>query len=127
MGPKMIIRTNLQSPDIFIDESLPLQSALEKLLNQIMDPASAHFISTEYFMLRLIECTGRINLTSHDTSSPHCPLIFDSWSCFNASQPGEDQHESCPDLPDLGFDSSRVASKHCDESGAWWVHPETNK
>ena len=127
MEPKMIIRTNLRSPDIFIDESLPLQSALEKVLNEIMDPSSAHFISSKIFLLRLIECTGRINLTSLDSSSPHCPLIFDSWSCFNASQPGEDQSENCPDLSDLAFDPERIATKHCDQNGSWWVHPETNK
>ena len=123
----MIIRTNLRSPDIFIDESLPLQSALEMLLNEMMDPSSDHFMSSQYFILRLIECTGRINLTSLDSSSAHCPLIFDSWSCFNASQPGEVQYEHCPDLSDLGFDPTRLASKHCDESGRWLVHPETNK
>ena len=127
MGPKMIVRTNLRSPDIFIDESRPLQSALENLLNEIMDPSSSHFISSEYFVLRLIECTGRVNLTSLDSSSPQCPLIFDSWSCFNATQPGEDQYENCPDLSDLGFDPERLATKHCDQNGSWWVHPETNK
>ena len=123
----MIIRTNLHSPDIFIEESIPLQSAFENLLNEIMDPSSSHFISSKYFMLRLIECTGRLNLTSLDSSSPHCPLIFDSWSCFNASQPGEDQSENCPDLSDLAFDPERLATKHCDQNGSWWVHPETNK
>ena len=123
----MIIRTNLHSPDIFIDESLPLQSALENLLTEILDPSSSHFISSEYFLLRLIECTGRLNLSSVGGRSPHCPLIFDSWSCFNASPAGEVQYENCPDLSDLGFQSERRAAKHCDQNGAWWVHPETNK
>ena len=127
MGPKMIIRTNLRSPDIFIEESLPLQSALENLLTEILDPSSDHFISSEYFMLRLIECTGRLNLTSVDSSTPLCPLIFDSWSCFNASRPGEDQYENCPDLSDLGFQPQRKAAKHCDQNGTWWIHPETNR
>ena len=127
MGPKMIIRTNLRSPDIFIDESLPLKSALENLLTEILDPSSVHFISSEYFMLRLIECTDRINLSSVDSRSPHCPLIFDSWSCFNATPAGEDQYEDCPHLKDLGFQPERRAVKHCDQNGAWWIHPETNK
>ena len=60
-------------------------------------------------------------------SSAFCPLIFDSWSCFNLTEAGTTQHEACPRLPDLGFDPARTAEKYCDETGEWWVHPETNK
>ena len=60
-------------------------------------------------------------------NSSSCPLIFDSWSCFNATEAGQVQLEACPDLPDLGFDRARKAEKYCGEDGEWWAHPETNK
>ena len=58
---------------------------------------------------------------------PTCPLIFDSWSCFNATAAGSSQREACPHFPDLGFVSGHEAVKTCAEDGSWWVHPETNK
>ena len=56
-----------------------------------------------------------------------CPFIFDSWSCFNATPPGQTQTEKCPDFINLGFNKARNAEKMCLETGDWWVHPETNK
>ena len=128
MRPKMIVRTNVHAPDIIIDESHPLESSLETLLNEIIDPSSLHFISSEYIMYRLTECTSRlIHGVLSDSNSSHCPLIFDSWSCFNATQAGQNQLESCPEFPDLGFDPNKIATKYCDTDGSWWVHPDTNK
>ena len=120
----MIIRTNLHAEDIVIDEGHPWESSLETLLHEIVDPTSEHFISSEYMMYRLIECTSRI---IHTNNTFNCPLIFDSWSCFNSTTPGHYQYEPCPELADLGFDPSRRAEKYCDQEGEWWVPPDTNK
>ena len=109
----MIIRTNLRAEDIVIDES-HWESALETLLHEIVEPSSDHFISSEYIMYRLIECTTRI---IHSDNTSNCPLIFDSWSCFNATQAGHYQEEPCPELVDLGFDPARRAAKYCDLDG----------
>ena len=67
-----------------------------------------------------------LNPSTPDNTT-NCPIIFDSWSCFNSTLPGLTQQEMCPDLPDLGFDRSRKAEKYCTDDGQWWVHPETNR
>ena len=121
-------RTNIDTPDIFIDESDPLESSLETLLNEMVDPTSSHYISSEYVMYRLIECTNRMNSYRNiSLRSTMCPLIFDSWTCFNATEAGQYQLESCPQFPHLGFDHNRKVKKYCDLNGEWWVHPDSNK
>ena len=129
--PVMIVRSNLEAPDIIITRTDPLESSLESLFSTVMDPSSPHYIPTEYLMFRLIECTNRLTsnttVTSDPSSSRHCPIIFDSWSCFNSTPAGADQWELCPNFSDLGFVSENRAVKHCGEDGTWWVHPETNR
>ena len=57
----------------------------------------------------------------------NCPIIFDAWSCCNATQPGQIQLEKCPDFVNMGFRAERLAKKVCTEEGEWWVHPDTNR
>ena len=129
MKPLIIVRSNLESSDITINDSDPLESSLETLFASVVDPNSPHFISSEYLMYRLIDCTSRIQATLSSISSDqkYCPIIFDSWSCFNATPAGLDQEEDCPSFEDLDFRPDRQAVKRCNDDGTWWVHPETNR
>ena len=58
-SPKMIIRTNLDAPDIFIEDTL--NSSVLPALSQMMDPSSVHYIRSKYLLYRVVECTNRIN------------------------------------------------------------------
>ena len=62
MRPLIVIRSNLESSDIIINDSDPLESSLETLFASVIDPNSPHFISSEYLMYRLIDCTSRIQV-----------------------------------------------------------------
>ena len=61
MPTKMVIRSTLDAPDFFIDVNDSLQDSVATLLNRITDPSSTYFISSEYLVYRLLECTTRIN------------------------------------------------------------------
>ena len=122
---RMIIRSNLRSPDLVINASDPLEASLNNLLAQITDPSSLYFIESKYLFFRLFDCAQRALQTSFQPGN--CPLIFDSWSCWNSTPPGQDMYETCPSLANLGFRPDRLAEKHCREDGTWWVHPDTNR
>ena len=91
------------------------------MLNVIYSP---YFILYCY-LYRLLECMNRALQKPFEKG--FCPFIFDSWSCFNATIPGQTQIEQCPEFINLGFNKARTAEKMCLETGEWWVHPETNK
>ena len=56
-----------------------------------------------------------------------CPLIFDSWSCYNQTAAGSVMTEPCPSKPQLNFDTKKSSSKMCGVDGSWWVHPDSNR
>ena len=35
-----------------------------------------------------------------------CPMMFDSWNCWEAASPGTVQKMACPNFPHLGFNPS---------------------
>ena len=47
MSPLMIIRTNLQSEDIRIEATDPLEARLERLFSELRDPSSPHYIQSD--------------------------------------------------------------------------------
>ena len=98
-----------------------LLSGIIFMLNVIYSP---YFIFYCY-LYRLLDCMNRALQKPFEKG--FCPFIFDSWSCFNATLPGQTQLEHCPDFINLGFNKARTAEKMCLETGEWWVHPETNK
>ena len=55
-----------------------------------------------------------------------CPLIFDSWSCYNSTPAGSVMTEPCPYKPQLNFLPNNTSWKMCREDGTWWVHPNSN-
>ena len=126
MRPLAIIRPNLHSSDVEISNNGDMEQLLTNLLTEISDPESAQFISSDYLRVRLLECVARVQ---HQGPVPgdHCPLIFDSWSCFDSAAPGTEQRESCPAFPELGYSASRQAVKRCGEDGTWWRHPMSNR
>ena len=121
----MIIRSNLEAPEIIIKETDPLEATLNSLLALNTDSSSVFYIKSEYILFRLFDCAKRALQTSY--RQDNCPIMFDSWSCWNATVPGMDQFERCPSFVNLGFRSDRLAQKSCSEDGSWWVHPETNR
>ena len=56
----------------------------------------------------LHDCLTRYDEFSVNVSDPNlsCPVIFDSWSCWRASDPGTFQQQPCPNFPQLGFSPS---------------------
>ena len=121
----MIIRANLVSPDIHIMADTPelFNKRLFEISDLVSNNQSLYFIEDNYMFDRLLECIQRVTLKSTEG----CPVVFDSWSCFDASATGTFQSEPCPDMPLMKFSSDRLAVKYCDTDGAWWVHPHTNR
>ncbi|XP_023322296.1 calcitonin gene-related peptide type 1 receptor [Eurytemora carolleeae] len=89
-----------------------------------MDPTSPYHIQSEYLVGRLVDCMERIDVAS---SAEGCTLTFDSWSCWNYTQPGETARSGCPGFDYMGFMAENFAEKLCTAEGEWWVHPHTNR
>ena len=124
-SPKMIVRANLQSDDIIITADETLRTSLFEIIGNISDPTSPYHIDLEYIVTRLLDC---MELALGQEYNPrNCPIIFDAWSCWNSTQPGQIQLEKCPDFVNMGFRAERLAKKVCTEEGEWWVHPDTNR
>ena len=144
-GTRMIIRANVATPDIVLGNDDIFEDNLKEVFDETRDQNSIYYIETEYIafryhfhvecyfvgifhillFFRLLECMNRA--LQKPFEKEFCPFIFDSWSCFNATLPGQTQIEQCPDFKNLGFNKARNAEKMCLETGEWWVHPETNK
>ena len=125
MSYRMIIRSNLNTQDMVINVSDPLETSLKQILTLNTDPSSSYFIQSEYLLFRLYDCVKRVLQTSFHPGN--CPVMFDSWSCWNSTPPGMAQYERCPNFVNLGFRPDRFAEKYCREDGTWWVHPDTNR
>ena len=121
----MIIRSNLEAPEIVITENDPIEATLNSLLHRNTDSTSIFYIKSEYILFRLFDCAKRALQSPYNPDN--CPIMFDSWSCWNSTPPGLTQVEMCPSFINLGFKSDRLAEKRCAEDGRWWVHPETNR
>ena len=121
----MIVRTNLDSPNYVISDEEPLQSSLNNLLRLAADPTSIYFINNEYVLYRLLDCTKLALI--QDAKPKACPIMFDSWSCWNSTESSTTQVTQCPNFVNLGFLADRMATKKCTEFGTWWVHPATNR
>ena len=121
----MIIRSNLKSPDVQIigNSSEEFNKNLFTFLHHVSDNRSQYYLGDDYLFHKLINCTKRVT----DESKDRCPLIFDSWSCFNATSSGTFQTEPCPEFQTMKFSSHRFALKYCDINSGWWVHPVTNR
>ena len=70
MQPLMIIRSNMESPDIMIEGSRDsLEARLERVLVQLRDPASPHHLGSDYLLLRLQECMARLLQSPHQVTT----------------------------------------------------------
>ena len=124
-GMRMIIRSNLNTPDFEIMEDTLEDFNKEFLtfLRLISNKESKYYVNEDDIFQKLINCAQRVV----NQSLEGCPVIFDSWSCFNSTPSGSIQTEPCPEFAYLKYSSSRLATKYCDPSGSWWVHPATNR
>ena len=59
--------------------------------------------------LQLAECGLRAQ--AEPSSSDWCPLVWDSWSCYNATPPGSLAKARCPAFQHLNFDPSKFSEK----------------
>ena len=70
MQPLMIIRSNMESPDIMIEGSRDtLEARLERVLAQVTDPASPHHLQSDYLLLRLKDCMARLLQSPHQVTT----------------------------------------------------------
>ena len=100
------------------------RNSLRQILTLAANPNSEYYVASHYLLSRLIDCTKKITF---DYNPNQCPLIFDSWSCFEATEPGGKALSSCPNFKDYNFHTSNYAEKICSDSGSWWRHPFSNK
>ena len=124
--PIMIIQATLNSStlDIYNKDCLP--SKIKDILNKVTDINSPYFIESEYLMSRLLNCfKSALSYESHDPQD--CPIMFDSWSCWNSTASSSYQYTTCPRFANLGFTEDKMAEKECMEDGTWWIHPDTNR
>ena len=124
--PLMIIQANLKSITLKIYEEDSLPSKINEYLTTVNDKDSPFYIESEYLMNRLLNCF-KTALSYDSYNSQNCPIMFDSWSCWNSTAPGSFQYSSCPNFVNLGFTEDKMAEKECMEDGTWWVHPDTNR
>ena len=124
--PLMIIQANLKSITLKIYEEDSLPSKINEYLTTVNDKDSPFFIESEYLMNRLLNCF-KTALSYDSYNSQNCPIMFDSWSCWNSTSPGFFQYSSCPNFVNLGFTDDKMAEKECMEDGTWWIHPDTNR
>ena len=123
--PMIIMRINLDTPDILISHEDSLNTTLSNLIHMAQDSTSPYHIDHDYILIRLLNCISR---GLHNEYIPtNCPLIFDSWSCWNSTPLNSVQFEQCPNFVNMGFKSDRLAEKLCTEDGTWWVHPDSNR
>ena len=121
----MIIRSNLNTPDFEIMEDTieDFNKEFLSFLKLVSDRQSEYYMKEDDIFNKLIYCAKRVM----NQSLEGCPVIFDSWSCFNSTPSGSIQTEPCPEFSNFKFSSARLAYKYCDNSGSWWVHPATNR
>ena len=123
--PLMIVKANIFSPDYVIMSDDLLEESLSTILNLSTARSSPYFIEKDYLFQRLIDCS---KLAMQEEYPPlACPIIFDSWTCWNYTQPDSVALEKCPDFENWGFKQDSLAEKLCTEDGSWWVHPSTNR
>ena len=85
----MVIKTSSEDADIHIMEET--KDAFERRCLELVSKKKLDYIIKDEHMLhRFLDCTQRISVTIPGK----CPLIFDSWSCFNASSDNSIMTES---------------------------------
>ncbi|XP_068091105.1 calcitonin gene-related peptide type 1 receptor [Hyperolius riggenbachi] len=73
------------------------------------------------------ECYQRImQEPAHLRDGRFCNRTWDGWLCWGDTMAGEVSEQNCPDYFQ-DFDPSERVIKHCDNSGHWFRHPESNR
>jgi len=118
----MLIRGSVHAPDVIIQAQN--RDQFDLLVDHYMNLNSTTMVPpSSYLMERLLTCTNMVL----DLPPTSCPLVFDSWSCFNYTTPGEEAQAHCPAFPQLMFSEEKVATKYCTQEGRWWVHGDSNR
>jgi len=63
---------------------------------------------TQMYLSGLRDCLSNYKEYSANVSENACPVIFDSWNCWPAAEPGTVQEQPCPNFPHLGFSPTSI-------------------
>ncbi|XP_015675276.1 calcitonin gene-related peptide type 1 receptor [Protobothrops mucrosquamatus] len=83
-------------------------------------------VTNNKIMTAQFECYQKIMQTTEEYEGPHCNRTWDGWLCWDTTAAGETATQNCPDYFQ-DFDPSEKVLKICEESGHWFVHPESNR
>ncbi len=77
------------------------------------------------YLSGLHDCLNHYKEYSANVSENACPVIYDSWNCWPAAEPGTVQEQPCPNFAHLGFSPSSIwaiLSISLKEAGFWKSH-----
>uniref|UniRef100_A0A8C6XKL4 Calcitonin gene-related peptide type 1 receptor n=1 Tax=Naja naja TaxID=35670 RepID=A0A8C6XKL4_NAJNA len=83
-------------------------------------------VTNNKIMTAQFECYQKIMQTTEEYEGPHCNRTWDGWLCWDTTAAGQTVEQNCPDYFQ-DFDPSEKVHKICEESGRWFVHPESNR
>ncbi|XP_060113290.1 calcitonin gene-related peptide type 1 receptor [Heteronotia binoei] len=84
-------------------------------------------VTTNKIMTAQYECYQKIMQAPANTiKGPHCNRTWDGWLCWDSAAAGTSLVQNCPDYFQ-DFDPSEKVIKSCDQSGHWFIHPESNR
>ncbi|KAL8183592.1 UNVERIFIED_CONTAM: hypothetical protein K2H54_046637 [Gekko kuhli] len=84
-------------------------------------------VTNNKIMTAQYECYQKIMQAPANTiEGPHCNRTWDGWLCWDSAAAGVDLVQNCPDYFQ-DFDPSEKVIKSCDQSGHWFIHPESNR
>ncbi|XP_054826963.1 calcitonin gene-related peptide type 1 receptor [Eublepharis macularius] len=109
--------------------AVPEEGHLNLTDNSINDDISLDSlgVTKNKIMAAQYDCYQKImQAPAHTIEGPHCNRTWDGWLCWDSAAAGSTLVQNCPDYFQ-DFDPSEKVVKSCDQSGRWFVHPESNK
>ncbi|KAG8558625.1 hypothetical protein GDO81_017069 [Engystomops pustulosus] len=84
-------------------------------------------VTRNKIMTAQFECYQKIMQEPTQTKEGRfCNRTWDGWLCWGDATAGEISEQHCPDYFQ-DFDPSEKVTKHCDKSGYWFRHPDSNR
>ncbi|CAJ0951484.1 unnamed protein product [Ranitomeya imitator] len=84
-------------------------------------------VTRNKIMTAQFECYQKImQEPMHTKEGRICNRTWDGWLCWGDAVAGDVSEQHCPDYFQ-DFDPSEKVTKHCDTSGYWFRHPDSNR
>lgn len=84
-------------------------------------------VTRNKIMTAQFECYQKImQEPTHAKEGRVCNRTWDGWLCWGDAAAGDISEQHCPDYFQ-DFDPSEKVTKHCDTSGYWFRHPDSNR